>query len=47
MRIIGIVLLVLTLAGCTGDRIMVDKITYRFGSPRPGENISAVPSREG
>jgi signal peptidase I len=26
-------------AGCTGDRIMVDKITYRFGSPEPGDVI--------
>jgi signal peptidase I len=26
-------------AGCTGDRIMVDKITYRFGSPQPGDVI--------
>jgi len=25
--------------GCTGDRIMVDKITYRFGSPQPGDVI--------
>lgn len=25
--------------GCTGDRIMVDKITYRFGSPEPGDVI--------
>jgi signal peptidase I len=25
--------------GCTGDRIMVDKLTYRFGSPRPGDVI--------
>lgn len=24
-------------AGCTGDRILVDKITYRFGEPRPGD----------
>ena len=23
--------------GCTGDRIMVDKLTYRFGSPQPGD----------
>jgi signal peptidase I len=26
-------------AGCTGDRIMVDKVTYRFGSPEPGDVI--------
>ena len=26
-------------AGCVGDRIMVDKLTYRFGSPRPGDVI--------
>ncbi|MGY4710033.1 signal peptidase I [Mycolicibacterium sp. CBM1] len=26
-------------AGCVGDRIMVDKITYRFGSPRPGDVV--------
>ena len=25
--------------GCTGDRIMVDKLTYRFGSPEPGDVI--------
>lgn len=25
--------------GCVGDRIMVDKLTYRFGSPRPGDVI--------
>jgi signal peptidase I len=25
--------------GCVGDRIMVDKITYRFGSPQPGDVI--------
>lgn len=25
--------------GCVGDRIMVDKVTYRFGSPRPGDVI--------
>ena len=25
--------------GCVGDRIMVDKITYRFGSPEPGDVI--------
>lgn len=25
--------------GCVGDRIMVDKITYRFESPRPGDVI--------
>lgn len=24
-------------AGCTGDRILVDKITYRFSDPRPGD----------
>lgn len=26
-------------AGCTGDRIMVDKLSYRFGSPQPGDVI--------
>ena len=26
-------------SGCTGDRIMVDKVTYRFGSPKPGDVI--------
>ncbi|MCV7179103.1 signal peptidase I [Mycolicibacterium sphagni] len=26
-------------AGCVGDRIMVDKVTYRFGTPRPGDVI--------
>ena len=25
--------------GCTGDRIMVDKLTYRFGTPQPGDVI--------
>lgn len=25
--------------GCTGDRIMVDKLTYRFSSPEPGDVI--------
>ena len=25
--------------GCVGDRIMVDKLTYRFGSPQPGDVI--------
>jgi len=25
--------------GCTGDRIMVDKLTYRFGDPQPGDVI--------
>jgi signal peptidase I len=25
--------------GCTGDRIMVDKVTYRFSSPEPGDVI--------
>ncbi len=25
--------------GCVGDRIMVDKISYRFASPRPGDVI--------
>jgi signal peptidase I len=25
--------------GCTGDRIMVDKVIYRFGSPKPGDVI--------
>jgi signal peptidase I len=25
--------------GCTGDRIMVDKLTYRFSSPQPGDVI--------
>lgn len=26
-------------SGCIGDRIMVDKVTYRFGSPGPGDVI--------
>ncbi len=26
-------------SGCVGDRIMVDKISYRFGSPKPGDVI--------
>ncbi|OBH97490.1 signal peptidase I [Mycobacterium sp. E2733] len=26
-------------AGCVGDRIMVDKVSYRFESPRPGDVI--------
>lgn len=26
-------------AGCTGDRVMVDKLTYRFGAPEPGDVI--------
>ncbi len=26
-------------AGCVGDRIMVDKVTYRFTSPDPGDVI--------
>ncbi len=26
-------------AGCVGDRIMVDKVSYRFSSPRPGDVI--------
>jgi signal peptidase I len=25
--------------GCTGDRIMVDKVTYDFSSPKPGDVI--------
>jgi signal peptidase I len=25
--------------GCTGDRIMVDKLSYRFGSPEPGDVV--------
>jgi len=25
--------------GCVGDRIMVDKLTYRFGTPQPGDVI--------
>jgi len=25
--------------GCTGDRVMVDKLTYRFSSPKPGDVI--------
>lgn len=25
--------------GCTGDRIVVDKITYRFGDPEPGDVV--------
>ena len=26
-------------SGCVGDRIMVDKLSYRFGSPQPGDVI--------
>nr|WP_258557953.1 signal peptidase I [Rhodococcus sp. AG1013] len=26
-------------AGCTGDRIVVDKIAYRFGDPEPGDVV--------
>ncbi|BCO36972.1 signal peptidase I [Mycobacterium heckeshornense] len=26
-------------SGCVGDRIMVDKISYRFGAPQPGDVI--------
>ena len=26
-------------AGCVGDRIMVDKLTYRFSSPEPGDVV--------
>jgi signal peptidase I len=26
-------------SGCVGDRIMVDKVTYRFGVPRPGDVV--------
>jgi signal peptidase I len=26
-------------SGCIGDRIMVDKLTYRFGSPHPGDVV--------
>ena len=25
--------------GCVGDRIMVDKLTYRFSDPEPGDVI--------
>ena len=25
--------------GCVGDRIMVDKLTYRFSSPEPGDVV--------
>jgi signal peptidase I len=25
--------------GCVGDRIMVDKLTYRFGAPQPGDVV--------
>lgn len=25
--------------GCVGDRIMVDKISYRFGAPQPGDVV--------
>lgn len=25
--------------GCVGDRIMVDKVTYRFGAPQPGDVV--------
>ena len=26
-------------AGCTGDRIVVEKIGYRFGDPKPGDVV--------
>ncbi|MGZ6780813.1 MAG: S26 family signal peptidase, partial [Mycobacterium sp.] len=26
-------------AGCVGDRIMVDKLTYRFSAPKPGDVV--------
>jgi signal peptidase I len=26
-------------SGCVGDRIMVDKLTYRFSDPRPGDVV--------
>lgn len=26
-------------SGCVGDRIMVDKLTYRFGTPEPGDVV--------
>nr|WP_314145594.1 signal peptidase I [uncultured Rhodococcus sp.] len=26
-------------AGCTGDRIVVDKMTFRFGDPKPGDVV--------
>ncbi|MGH3971405.1 MAG: signal peptidase I [Mycobacterium sp.] len=26
-------------SGCVGDRILVDKVTYRFGSPQPGDVV--------
>lgn len=26
-------------SGCVGDRIMVDKLTYRFSSPEPGDVV--------
>ncbi|GAA2088169.1 signal peptidase I [Actinomadura alba] len=26
-------------AGCTGDRILVDKVSYRFGEPSPGDIV--------
>ena len=26
-------------AGCVGDRIMVDKLSYRFTEPRPGDVV--------
>lgn len=26
-------------AGCTGDRIVVDKMTFRFGDPEPGDVV--------
>ncbi len=26
-------------SGCVGDRIMVDKLTYRFGAPEPGDVV--------
>jgi signal peptidase I len=29
-------------AGCTGDRIVVEKLSYRFGDPEPGDVIVFV-----
>ena len=34
-------------SGCTGDRIMVDKLTYRFGSRQPGDESRSSETHTG